>query len=122
MTPDPVAGQLALDDAAEPISGETEATVDLVGRDWRAEEDWRRFREACLAAAAWSGEVDPNDVRTRLTRDGELTIAPRRLSAFYHRAAGRDGFLEFSHWGTNGDVKGRNAGRPARIYKWRASA
>jgi hypothetical protein len=120
MTPE---GQLDIFDAiSEPIAGETAATVELVGGDWRADEDWHRFRAACMDEAAWSGEVDPNGVRTRLTRDGELTINPRRLSAFYHRAASKDGFLEFSHWGTNGDTKGRNNGKPARIYKLRGDA
>lgn len=105
-----------------PIEGETEATVELVGRDWRADEDWRRFEQVVRGVAAMhGGEVDPNRVRGGLSlMRGDLTINPRRLSAFYHRAAGKNGFLEFSHWGTNQDHKGRNAGKPARIYKLRS--
>jgi hypothetical protein len=106
---------------AAPIAGETEATVDLVAGDWRADEDWRRFEAACRAVALhWgNGNVNPNDVRVALTRHGELTISPRRLSAFYHRAAGKAGFLDFSHWGISDDHKGRNAGKPCRIYRLR---
>lgn len=60
--------------------------------------------------------VSPDEVRSLLTSRGELTINPRRLSAFYNRAVSQ-GLLEFSHWGINGDHKGRNAGRPARVYR-----
>ena len=109
---------------SEPITGDTRATVELVANDWRADEDWRRFFDACVSVARWAGggtEVDPNWVRAALTgADGDLMIAPRRLSAFYNRAAGKDGFLDFSHWGINDDAKGRNKGKPCRIYRLRA--
>jgi hypothetical protein len=102
---------------SSPIAGETAATVGLVGEDWRAEEDWRRFENACRAVAkdGWLAVVDPNDVRAHL--DGQ--IEPRRLSAFYHRAAGKNGFLDFWEWGVNQDAKGRNQGKPCRIYRLR---
>ena len=118
---------------SEPIAGETRSTVELVGEDWRADEDWRRFKAACLESVrgvymksthgptVGTKWVDPNTVRRLLTNQrGELTIAPRRLSAFYNRAAGKDGFLDFSHWGINDDAKGRNKGKPCRIYRLRA--
>ena len=101
-----------------PIEGDTKATVDLVANDWRSDEDWRRFETACRASARIHGCVDPDLVRIMLTSHGELTINPRRLSAFYSRAVAQ-GLLEFSHWGINGDTKGRNAGRPARFYRLR---
>lgn len=105
---------------SSPITGETAATVELVGNDWRADEDWRRFKDACREAARRSlagNHVDPNEVRAILTDSaGRLRVNPRRLSAFYHRAAGKGGFLRFSHWGINDDAKGRNKGKPARIY------
>ena len=101
-----------------PIEGDTKATVDLVANDWRGDEDWRRFVEAVREVALWDGEVAPDYVREVLTSGMELTIPPRRLSAFYSRAVAQ-GLLEFSHWGINGDTKGRNAGRPARFYRLR---
>lgn len=103
-----------------PIEGETKATVDLVANDWRSDEDWRRFVHAVrLAQMEDLDFVIPDNVRHYLTdENGRLTINPRRLSAFYSRAVAQ-GLLEFSHWGINGDTKGRNAGRPARIYRLR---
>ena len=105
---------------SEPITGDTRATVELVGEDWRADEDWDNFRQTCKAiAATHGGEVDPAEIR-RAFSDRGVDMNPRRLSAFYHRAASKNGFLDFSHWGINTDTKGRNAGRPARIYRLRA--
>lgn len=108
----------AVDAVSEPISGDTRSTVELVGNDWLADEDWRRFVAAVHGRALWrNNEVAPDDVRDALTgADGELTINPRRLSAFYSRAVAQ-GLLEFSHWGVSGDTKGKNAGKPCRIYK-----
>ncbi|WP_332645084.1 hypothetical protein [Aeromicrobium sp.] len=105
-----------------PIEGDTKATVDLVANDWRSDYEWRAFVEAVESRALWpDGDVYPDDVRDALMgSDGELTINPRRLSAFYSRAVSC-GLLVFSHWGINGDTKGRNAGRPARIYRLAAS-
>lgn len=117
-----------LDFDAVQIEGDTKATVERVANDWHSDDDWRRFEKACREAATISSlsgpaEVDPDVVRGFLRNwDGELTINPRRLSAFYHRAAGKSGFLDFSHWGINGDHKGRNAGRPARIYQLRPTS
>lgn len=107
-----------------PIEGETKATVeDVAATDVYADHDWDKFKHACIEASfsAYSNgcEVDPAVVRMKLSKAGVLTINPRRLSAFYHRAVGKDGFLVFSRWGMNTDTKGRNAGRPQRIYKMR---
>ena len=107
---------------SEPISGDTKATVELVAHDWLAERDYARFEAACRLEAGFGSTVDPNTVRHMLTNEHGLTIEPRRYSAFWSRAAGKSGFLDFSHWGINGDTKGRNAGRPARIYKLRSNA
>jgi hypothetical protein len=103
------------------ISGDTEATVSLVASDWRAEDDWRRFRFACAEAALNTEQtVDPNDVRRLLTNEYGLTIEPRRYSAFWHRAAGkRDGFLVADGWVVNEDHAGKNAGKPLRRYRLR---
>jgi hypothetical protein len=105
---------------SSPITGETAATVELVGNDWRSDEDWDNFRQTCKAiAATHGGEVDPANVRQAFADRG-VDMNPRRVSAFYHRAASKNGFLDFARWGLNTDHKGRNAGRPARIYKLRS--
>lgn len=91
-----------------PIDADTKATVELVANDHMADWDWVRFEQVVRHVAFFAGEVDPNRVRGLLTdANGELVINPRRLSAFYHRAAGKSGFLDFSHWGINHDTKGR---------------
>ncbi|MCW2529346.1 MAG: hypothetical protein JWM76_4206 [Pseudonocardiales bacterium] len=105
-----------------PISGATLTAVKSVAHDWDTDEDWRRFRHAVSMVEIRDGEVSADAVRERLRGvDGELTINPRRLSAFYARAVAQ-GLLEYSHWGINGDHKGHNAGRPARVYRLAAAA
>lgn len=105
-----------------PIAGETLAVVDSVANDWRADGDWLRFVEACAASADVAGVVHVGDVRRRLTNEHGLTIAPRRLSAFWARAASKAGFLMVDGWEISDDVRGRNAGRPARRYRYRSAA
>lgn len=112
---------LDFDAVSEPIAGETAATVELVGSDWRAEEDWRRFEAACeFVQTDAFGVVDPNAVRAHLSNKFGLTIEPRRYSAFWSRASrGKDAFLVADGWVTNTDAKGRNQGKPLRRYKLR---
>ena len=107
-----------------PIEGETKATVDLVGNDWRSDEDWSTFVNACLQAASTGNgldftTVDPNEVRALLSNDYGLTIEPRRYSAFWSRAAGKNGFLIADGWTINDDAKGHNKGKPQRMYRLR---
>ena len=112
---------LAIDFPSTPIAGNTLATVQLIAHDWRADEDWERFEEACRDCAHFLGHVDPGWVRGDLSNEYGLTIEPRRYSAFWSRAAGKSGFLTADGWVINTDVKGGNAGRPARRYRLRAS-
>lgn len=105
--------------SALPIEGNTKSTVDAVAHDWQADADWIRFRHACLIAAAESADgltVHVGAVRRMLSNDHGLTIYPRRLSAFWNRAASKAGFLDFDSWEISDDHAGRNAGRPARVY------
>ena len=129
MTPQP---ELDFDAVSEPIAGETRATVELVAGDWRADEDWQRFRESCEAVAdaddmapGWQSSryVNPNLVRQLLTNNHGLTIEPRRYSAFWHRASrGKDAFLVADGWVTNTDHAGGNAGKPLRRYRLREAS
>lgn len=121
------AQQLDIFDAlpSAPIEGEAKAVVDSVAEDWRAAEDWRQFVVAVEMAAVASedGEtVHVGAVRRLLTNEHGLTIYSRRLSAFYSKATGKGGFLDFSHWETSDDVAGRNQGKPARVYRLRSAA
>lgn len=103
-----------------PIEGDTKATVDLVAHDWRSDEDWERFEDACRRQAWWNGNrIDPNMVRQYLTNEHGLTIEPRRYSAFWSRAAGKNGFLVADGWVINDDVAGGNRGKPLKRYRLR---
>jgi hypothetical protein len=105
-----------------PISGATLTAVKSIAHDWDTDEDWRAFEWVVYYVGGRYDEVAPDRVRHFLTNGaGELAINPRRLSAFYARAVAQ-GLLEFSHWGINGDHKGHNAGRPARVYRLAAAA
>lgn len=101
------------------LFAEQRAVIDTVANDWRADGDWLRFVEACAYVADADGRVHVGDVRRRLSNEHGLTIFPRRLSAFWARAASKAGFLDVDGWQTNDDVKGRNAGRPQRVYVYR---
>lgn len=112
--------EIDFDAVSEPISGDTKATVELVANDWNAESDWRAFKETVEQEAWWhDGEVNPNRVRNRLSNRHGLTIEPRRYSAFWSRAASKNGFLVADGWTTNTDTKGGNAGKPQRMYRLR---
>lgn len=109
------------DAVSEPISGETRAVVESTAEDIFGSWEWNEFVYAVHQVAAdFSGEIDPSNVRARLEdARGVLTINPRKLSAFYSRAVSQR-LIAFSHWGINADTKGRNQGKPARIYRIRA--
>lgn len=106
-----------------PITGETAATVAIVANDWRSDEDWAAFKEACRLAALERGDglVNPNRVRWYLTNEHGLVVAPRRLSAFWARATAKNGFMDnTSEWVVNDDHKGGNAGKPIRLRRLRS--
>lgn len=108
------------DAVSAPVDADTKAVIDLVATDWNAAHDWSLFKRACYKAANTDGgRVDPNTVRGLLSNEYGLTIEPRRYSAFWSRAAGRDGFLVKDGWVVNEDKRGKNAGRPQRCYRLR---
>lgn len=117
------ADQLDIFDAlSEPIAGETKAVVESVANDYRADEDWRRFVVAVEMAAVESADgetIHVGVVRRLLTNEHGLTIYPRRLSAFWSKAASKAGFLDFDSWESNDDFAGKNAGKPQRVYRLR---
>lgn len=102
-----------------PIDAGTEATLDLVDADPIHDADRAAVDAAVRAVArANGGMVDPGQVRRRLCDDnGNLTVYPRVLSARYS-ALRRAGVIEPAGWTVSDDRHGRNAGRPARLYRW----
>lgn len=71
-----------------------------------------------LDAVLHGGQVDPNRVRARLVdATGDLVVDPRLLSAAYSGLRSR-GVLVPDGWTTNTDTKGRNSGKPLRLYRY----
>lgn len=106
-------------DATGYMGDERQAVVDLVANDWRGDDDWERFVQACIDVTADDSTVDPNDVRDALTNAHGLTINPRRLSAFWNRARS-SGLLVMAGWTENRDTAGGNRGKPIRKRRWPA--
>lgn len=106
--------------ATGPMGAERQEIVDSVAHDWRSDDDWKRFVAACVEVTTDDGLIDPNEVRRVLTNEHGLTIAPRRLSAFWSRASSATtNMLENAGWTENTDHAGGNAGKPIRLRKWR---
>lgn len=87
---------------------------ELVFGDPVHERDRAAVVEAIRAdAAAHDGEVDSNRVREALP----TWVYPRSIGAVYNALRAR-GLLVANGYVTNTDTRGRNAGRPARLYRW----
>ncbi len=105
-----------------PVDADTAATLQLVDGDHLHAADRARVDTAIRTiAAADGGVVDPGQVRRLLTNEHGLTVYPRVLSARYF-ALRKAGLIERAGWTTNDDQHGRNAGRPARLYRWTGGA
>lgn len=116
-----------------PISGDTLATVQLVGGGREADLDWQTFEFHCVEVASRNeGEVNPNLVRESMTDEwGDLCIDPQRYASFWGLATRpkprrprkgrpvRTPFLVNVGWTINGDKGARNAGKPLRLRRLR---
>jgi hypothetical protein len=93
--------------------------LDAIAADRIHATDRQRVEDAIRAdAQAHSGCVDSNRVRESLRdRYGLLTVYPRSLSATYS-ALRQAGVIRRDGWTTSTDTHGRNAGKPARTYRW----
>jgi hypothetical protein len=80
-----------------------------------ADAEWRAF-VCCLRVSAWgpNGRISPNTLRREVRGD----IAPKRIGAFTSRAVARGLIEATGEWEVSDDREGRNAGRPARVYRW----
>ena len=77
-----------------------------------ADHEWAIFTEAIVTASLFDGIVRPNELRPMLAG----RVAPRRIGGFTNRALA-EGLIEWrGDWQTSDDKRGRNAGRPAKIY------
>lgn len=72
-----------------------------------------RIRKAIHAVAVMYGHVSPNRVRRLLAG-----FVPPHLVGQEYRNLRREGHLVPLGWETSDDVRGGNAGKPARTYTW----
>lgn len=101
----------------------TAADVACVDADHRREADRGRVDDAIRRVAARDrGLVDPNAVRALLAdANGALDVNPRTLSARYSGLS-RAGVLRQEGWTVSTDTHGKNAGKPARVWRYHPEA
>jgi len=96
------------------VDGDTLAILRLVDGDPIHERDRAEIVAEIVAAGREHRlrHVDPNAVRARLAG----SVYPRCIGAVY-AALRYAGVLEPVSWTTSTDKAGRNAGKPARVYR-----
>ena len=98
--------------------------LDLIANDpspWRVAERDRIVAAIATDAELHDGEVNANRVRRLLSNDHGLTVNPRVLSATYSSLRSR-GVLRVTGWTTSDDTRGRNGGKPTRLWLWVGAA
>ena len=103
-----------------PVDHGTASLLDLIAEDPRVDHDYQTFLDACRAVAlGYGGDVKVNAVRHVRTDDnGDLTIRPQRLSAFWRKAE-LDGHLERTgDWDICRGSNSGNNGRPQPVRRW----
>jgi hypothetical protein len=86
-------------------------------RPLAVEQHDRIFDAIVTAASLNDGIVNPNHVRKLLSNEHGLQVNPRVLSSAYS-ALRRRGVIQPDGWVTNDDIKGKNGGKPLRIYRY----
>lgn len=105
-----------------PVDEQTGSLLDLLADDGSAipgpDEEWHHFVVELESVARMDdGVISPNEMRPRI-RD---KVAPRRVGPFYRRAC-LTGLIAPCGYDLSNDTKGKNAGRPIRLYAWKLAA
>lgn len=102
-----------------PVDSDTTDILTLVAdlEHPSVDHEWEEFTRCLRHAADTTGHIDPNALRP-LVRG---VVAPKRIGAFTHRAKCA-GLIADDGWVVSDDATGRNAGRPARAYRWLGGA
>lgn len=99
------------------VDDDTADLLSLVANDQmhpRPAEEWEEFVRAVeFVGRANDGLVPPNALRPLLRN----VIAPKRIGAFTNRAKAEGLIVDTGEWQVSDDHEGRNAGRPARVYR-----
>jgi len=99
---------------ADGVDKDTAALLDLIDGDPIHARDREAVIDAIRAAVRPDGTVCGNDWRGLILQ----WVYPRVVGATVHALAKR-GVLQFTgDWAISDDVRGRNSGRPTRIYVW----
>jgi hypothetical protein len=103
-----------------PIDDNTADLLTLITSDPRHDDDYQAFLAACRVVAAENhGRVTVSQVSERLTNKWGLTIEPRRYSAYWSKATGKNGPLRnTAEWDTRKGSTSHNDGRPTRVREW----
>lgn len=100
----------------QPVDEQTGNLLDFLADDGTAQ------REAQFAAFVAilrhvakhnDGAISPNDTRVHTRAE----IDPPRVGPFFRRAQ-LEGLIVAAGWAVSDDAEGKNAGRPARTYRW----
>jgi len=99
----------------ESVDNYTSDLLDLVANEQSApvDREWTVFLNAITTLGKAHGVIRPNRLRPMVKH----LVAPKRLGAFVNRAL-KAGLIEPDGWEISDDREGRNAGRPARTYRW----
>ena len=102
-----------------PVDHGTASLLDLIAEDPRVDHDYRHFLNVCEEVALGHDAVYVNEVRRLLTdSNGDLTIRPQRLSAFWRKAE-LDGHLaRTGEWDICQGSNSGNNGRPQPVRRW----
>lgn len=91
----------------------TGSLLDLIADDHVHADDRAEIERVILAVALeYDGHIDPNIVRRRLP----AWVQPQLVGPTY-RALCLAGDIEPAGWTTSDDLRGRNSGKPSRIYR-----
>lgn len=101
------------------VTDETAAILARVNGKWTNAHDRRCVVSAIVyVARRHLGRIDPNEVRGRLTDpvSGALTVKSQVLGSTYQTLATLR-VIEADGWTVNKDKRGRNYGKPARMWR-----
>lgn len=97
-----------------PVDDYTRSILELIDGDPIHEDDRAAIVRAIFDAAdAADGEIDPNIVRPHIP----TWVQPRVVGATYNALATRGVIAWTGEWVTSDDSRGRNSGKPARLYR-----
>lgn len=81
----------------------------------RTDDEWAEFVAALrFVAEGYAGRIPPNALRPLLRE----VVKPQRIGAFTNRAKAEGLIAWDGEWEVSDDSEGRNAGKPARVYRW----